>query len=219
MHTLTGHIRVIYLSSPRINVRMSEFMNFKNPAIGLTATAAIVAALWIAYSNYSSTDFAALNAAEWKPVQVGVPFIQFETPVDLKDESRPPLGDERQFIKRYQQHTYQSGKDVRIIATIVDYLPHVYIEPNAVELSVRNFDKQFGARDINFQINDVILSTYKAKLAEGTFVLGSTKYIFTRINVEYRNNYRDILVFVKEGDPEADRFRRRVLSTVQFQLL
>jgi hypothetical protein len=194
-------------------------MNFKNLAIGLTATVAIVAVLWITYNTYVKTDFATLNAAEWKPVQVGVPFIQFETPVDLRDESRPPLGDERQFIKRHQQHTYQSGNDVRIIATIVDYLPHVYIDPNAVELSVRNFDKQFGAKDINYQVNDVVLSTYKAKLAEGTFVIGSTKYVFTRVNVEYRNNYRDILVIVKEGDPEADRFRKRVIATVQFQLL
>lgn len=194
-------------------------MNLKNLAIGLTATLAIVAVLWIAYSMYVKTDFAALNAAEWKPVQVGVPFIQFESPVDLKDESRPPLGEERQFIKRHQQHTYQSGNDVRIIATIVDYHPHVYIDPNAVELSVRNFDKQFGAKDINYQINDVVLSTYKAKLAEGTFVIGDRKYVFTRINVEYRNNYRDLLLIIREGDQEADRFRRRVVSTVQFQLL
>ena len=194
-------------------------MNARNIALGIAATVVIGATLWIAYSKYATTDFAALNAAEWKPVQVGVPFIQFETPVELTDESRPPLGDERQFIKRHQQHTYQSGNDVRIIATIVDYLPHVYIDPNAVELSVRNFDKQFGARDINFQINDVVLSNYKAKLAEGTFVIGGKKYVFTRINVEYRNNYRDILVIVKADDPEAERFRKRVVSTVQFQLL
>lgn len=194
-------------------------MNFRTIAIGLAATVVIVAAIWIVRSNFTSVDFATLNAAEWRPVQVGAPFIQFESPVDLKDESRPPLGDERQFIKRSQRHTYEAGDDVRIIASIVDYLPHVYIEPNVVELSVRNFDKQFGAKEITYQVNDVVLSSYKAKLAEGTFVIGSKKYAFTRINVEYRNNYRDLLIFVKEGDPEAERFRRRVVSTIQFQLL
>lgn len=194
-------------------------MNSRNITIGIAATVVIGVALWIAYTKYTTTDFAALNAAEWKPVQVGVPYLQFESPVDLKDESRPPLGDERQFIKRYQQHTYQSGSDLRIIASIVDYLPHVYIDPNAVELSVRNFDKQFGAKDIKYQINDVVLSNYKAKLAEGTFVINGKTYIFTRINVEYRDTYRDLLVIVKAGDPEADKFRRRVASTIQFQLL
>ena len=194
-------------------------MNTKSIAIALTITAAVVAVFWFAYNKASSADFTALNAAEWKPVQVGVPYLQFESPVNLKDESRPPLGDERQFIRRNQQFSYQAGNDLRLIATIVDYLPHVYIDPNAVEISIRNFDRQYGATDITYKINDVVLSNYKAKLAEGTFVLGTKKYSFTRINVEYRNNYRDLLIIVKDGDPEAERFRKRVVSTIQFQLL
>lgn len=193
-------------------------MNVKS--IVITVAAVVIGLLlWIAYGKFTATNFAALNAAEWKPVQVGAPYLEFETPVALTDASRPPLGDERQFIKRYQQFTHESGQDLRILATVVEYLPHVYIDPNAVDLSIRNFDKQFGAKDIQYQINDVILSNYKAKLAEGTFTSGGTKYVFTRINVEYRNTYRDLLVIVRDGDPEAVRFSRRITSTLQFQLL
>ncbi|MBL7851114.1 MAG: hypothetical protein JNN04_09445 [Cyclobacteriaceae bacterium] len=194
-------------------------MNARNVLIGLAAGCGLLAVLWFAYDKSTAVDFAALNAAEWKPVQAGIPFVQFDAPFELKDESRPPLGDERQFLKRNQRFTYQAGNDLQVIATIVDYLPHVYIDPNALELSIRGFDKQFGASNLTFQINDVVMSTYKAKLAEGTFLIGTKKYIFTRVNVEYRNNYRDLLIIVKDGDPEAERLRKRIVGTIQFQLL
>lgn len=175
--------------------------------------------LRMAYVWYSTIDYAALNSGEWNTVQVGIPYLQFESPVTLQDKSHPPLGQEREFVRRTQSFVYHNGFDLYVTASIVDYHPHVYIEPTAVELSVKNFDKQFGASDIAYERVDLIIGTYKSQRIDGTFMLSGKKYQFTRVNTEYRNNYRDLLVIVRADDPEALRLKNRMAGTILFEPL
>jgi hypothetical protein len=189
----------------------------RNLAIFLALSVALIAALRIVYVYFTAVDYRSLNHAEWKTVQLGIPFIQFETPVPLEDKSRPPLGQEREFIKRTQSFVYEQGFDLRVTASVVDYLPHVYIDPEAVVTSVKNFDKQFGASDITVEPVELIIGTYKAKRVDGTFKLRGTRYAYSRVNAEYRSNYRDLLVIVRADDPEATLLKNRMVGTVFFE--
>lgn len=177
----------------------------------------LIVALRMAYVWYSAVDYAALNKTTWNTVQVGIPFVQFESPVTLADKSHPPLGKDREFVRRNQSFLYQNGFDLFVAVTIVDYHTHVFIDPAAVVQSVKNFDQQFGASDITFERTDLIIGTYKSQRVEGTFMRSGRKYQFTRINAEYRNNFRDLLVIVRADDPEATRLKNRMAGTIFFE--
>lgn len=190
---------------------------FGRIAIGIILGTALIAILWLVTGDSGGVDYRALNDGEWKTVQVGIPYIQFESPVSLEDKSRPPLGQEREMIRRSQTFVYEQGFDLRIVASIVDYHPHVYIDPSAVVLSVKGFDKQFGASNITYEPMELIIGTYKAWRVDGTFTIGADKYDFSRVNAEYRNNYRDLLVIVRADDPEAALVRNHIVATIQFE--
>lgn len=191
----------------------------RNLFIWVGMGALLIIGFRMAYVWYSAIDYAALNKGEWKTVQVGIPFVQFESPVTLADKSRPPLGKDREFVRRNQSFLHQNGFDLYVAVTIVDYHTHVFIDPAAVVQSVKNFDQQFGASDITFERTDLIIGTYKAQRVEGTFMRGGHKYQFTRINAEYRNNFRDLLVIVRADDPEATRLKNRMTGTILFEPL
>lgn len=183
----------------------------------IIASVLLIAAA-VAVYNYMmpGVDYRALNDAEWKVTQVGTPWMKFECPVPLEDKSRPPIGQERELIQSNQIFMYQKGYDLYVSASIIDYLPHVYVSPSAVVESVKGFDKQFGAENIQYNPYELIIGTYRTLRTDGSFTINGTKYIFSRVTAEHRNNFRDLLVIVRDDDMEALLVKNRIAATISF---
>jgi len=181
--------------------------------------AGIVATAWILYSRYTAVDYRALNDGEWQVAQLGSPYIQFESPVTLVDKSRPPLGREQDLLRRHQSFLYEKGFDLYVLATVLDYHQHVFVDPNSPLEAVKNFDKIYGASDITYEPYQLIIGTYKATRIDGSFTKQGKKYIFSRVTCEYRNNFRDLLVIVRADDMEALLVRNRIAATIRFEPL
>jgi hypothetical protein len=189
----------------------------RNILMLIALSAALVAGLGLAYDYFTEIDYRALNDGEWKTVQVGSPYVRFECPVTLEDKSRPPLGVERDLVRRMQSFVYEDGLDLRIIVSVVDYHPHIYIDPGAVVESVKGFDRQFGAGNITYQPEELMIGSSKAIRVDGSFTKDGNKYIFTRVNTESSNNFRDLLVIVRADDLEALLVKNRMVGTISFE--
>ncbi len=182
--------------------------------MGIALGLVLIAGLIVLYLNYNAVDYSELNKGEWKQVRAGIPYIQFESPVPLENKSRPAIGQEREAISRSQSFVYENGLDLHISASIVEYLPHVYLDPEVVVTSVRNFDKQFGASNISLRPMELMIGAYKAIRVDGSFTVAGRKYVFSRVNSEYRNIYRDLLVIVRAGDEDALQIKNRMVQSV-----
>lgn len=189
----------------------------RNILLGIALIAVVVVAWKFGYPYLNAVDYRALNDGEWKVTKVGTPYMMFQCPVPLEEKSRPPLGQEQEFIKSNQIFQYQKGYDLYISASIIDYLPHVFVNPAAVVESIKGFDKQFGAENIEYKPYELIIGTYRAIRSDGSFTIDGEKYIFSRVTVEHRNNFRDLLVIVRADDMEALLVRNRIAGTLSYE--
>lgn len=188
---------------------------YRNLGIFLGVSFVLALALPYLYLRFAPTDFEALNAASWKTYRLGVPYINVELPVELKNNSRAPSWKEQEFFQYQQTFSYEDGRDFMLSASIVNFNRHVYIDPNAVEQSVQAYSQLYGAKDITFKTTAVTIGEVVGKRLDGTMTIGSRKLAFTRFSVEHRYVVRDFLIVVKAGDAEAAKLRDRIIGSLQ----
>ncbi len=197
--------------------KSAESSTIWNILIGLGVGLVLVAGVIFIYSRTSATDFKKLNEDNWRSESLGAPYIKFDSPVRLTDASRPPNSKEREFVQYQMIYNYKEGRDLIIVATIVNYLSHVYIDPLAPEQSVKSFEQLYGASNISYETTELTISNYPAKRITGRFQIGDRSLIYARVNVVQKSLVRDLLVIVKDGDSEAARFLDRMASSVEVE--
>ena len=117
-----------------------------NLVVGLGLGLVLTALIRYGYSHFSGTDYSKLLTEVWRTEKFGTPFIQIETPVELKSINKELSEDAKEFMESQQSFSYQAGHDLTITVTIIKYHPDVYFDPEGPENSIRNFERLFGAR-------------------------------------------------------------------------
>jgi hypothetical protein len=187
----------------------------RNMVVGLVLGLALTALFRYASSHFTEANYAELKQKEWKTVKLGNPFIQIETPVDLKEITLELPATAKALVESQQSFSYQAGYELTITATIIKYRPDVYFDPEGSEKSIQNFEKLFGAKNIVFDKKDLTINHYQSKRLDGTFDIGDKEYAFTRISIESGSVVRDVLVIVKKGDNEGKEIRERIINTIK----
>lgn len=200
-----------------IDEKGSNQKQIRNIAVGLGLGLVLTALLRYGYGNFTGTNYSQLTAKEWKTVKLGNPFIQIETPVELKEITQKLPGQAGEFIESQQSFSYQSAYDLTITATIIKYHPDVYFDPEGSEKSVKHFEKLFGAKNITFDKKDLTIDTYRTKRLDGHFEIDNKEYAFTRVSIESGQIVRDLLIIVKEGDNKAQALKERIVDSIKVQ--
>src|SRR5687767_3102904 len=189
----------------------------KNLVIGLGLGLAMTGLIRYGYGHFSGTDYSKVLAEEWKTEKFGSPFIQIETPVELKAINKELPKEAKEFIERQQSFSYQAGHDLTITVTIVKYHPDIYFDPEGAEKSIRNFEKLFGAKNITFDKNDLTINSYKSKRLDGSFDIADKQYSFTRVSIESGQVVRDLLVIVKHEDTAGLQIKKRIVDSIKVE--
>ncbi|HEY3402601.1 MAG TPA: hypothetical protein VGK59_04380 [Ohtaekwangia sp.] len=189
----------------------------RNIVVGLGLGLALTALFRYAYSNFTGTNYSELKGKEWKTVKLGTPFIQIETPVDLKEITQELPEKAKEYMESQQSFSYQAGYDLTITATIIKYHPDVYFDPEGSEKSVKNFEKLLGAKNIMFAKKDLTIDNYKSKRLDGSFDIDNKQYAFSRVSIESGQIVRDVLVIVKKGDNEGQEIKERIVQSIKVE--
>jgi hypothetical protein len=197
--------------------KSSETHTVRNIFIGLVGGLALVAVVNFIYTRTSATDFKKLNEGNWRTESVGAPYVMFDSPVRLTDTSRPSNATEREFIEYQMSYNYKEGRDLIIVATVINYHTHVYIDPLAAEQSVKGLEQLYGATNISYETTPLTIGGYPSKRVSGRFQIGDQSFIYARVNIVNKSLVRDLLVIVKDGDAQAARFLDRMVSSVGVQ--
>jgi hypothetical protein len=189
----------------------------RNVVIGLGLGLALTAFFRYGYSHFSGTDYAKLLAEEWKTEKFGTPFIQIETPVELKALTKELPEEAKEFMESKQSFSYQAGHDLTISVTIIKYHPDVYFDPEGAEKSIQNFERLFGAKNIAFDKQDLTIDSYKSKRLDGSFDIADKQYDFTRVSIESEQVVRDLLVIVKHADADGLQIKKRIVDSIKVE--
>jgi hypothetical protein len=189
----------------------------RNLVVGLGLGLALTALIRYGYSQFSGTDYSKLLTEEWKTETFGTPFIQIETPVELKSISNDLPKEAKEFMESQESFSYQAGYDLTITLTIIKYHPDVYFDPEGSEKSVRNFERLFGAKNITFDKQDLTINSYKSKRLQGSFDIADKQYDFTRVSIESGQVVRDLLVIVKHADMDGLHIKKRIVDSIKVE--
>jgi hypothetical protein len=189
----------------------------RNLIVGLGLGLALTALLRYGYDRFSGADYSKLLTQEWKTERFGTPFIQIETPVELKSTDKQMPEEAEEFAESQQSFYYQAGHDLSITITIVKYHPDVYFNPVGTEESIKNFERLFGAKNITYNKQDITINSYKSKRLDGSFDIADRQYDFTRISIESGQVVRDLLVIVKHADQDGLKIKKRLVDSIKVE--
>lgn len=189
----------------------------RNLVIGLGLGLALTALIRYGYGHFSGTDYSKLLTEEWKTEKFGTPFIQIETPVELKAINKELPKEAKEFMESQQSFSYQAGHDLTITVTIIKYHPDVYFDPEGAEKSIQNFERLFGAKNITFDKKDLTINSYKSKRLDGSFDIADKQYDFTRVSIESGQVVRDLLVIVKHADTDGLKIKKRIVDSIKVE--
>jgi len=189
----------------------------KNLVIGVGLSIAFTALYKYGNGYLTGKTYTKLLTAEWRTEKFGTPFIQIETPVELKSLNKEQPKEAKEFMERYESFSYQAGYDLTITVSIIKYHPDVYFDPEGAEKSIRNFERLFGAKNISFDKQDLKINNYKSKRLDGSFDIRDKQYDFTRISIESGQVVRDLLVIVKQSDADGLQIKKRIVDSIKVE--
>jgi hypothetical protein len=188
-----------------------------NLVIGLGLGLALTALIRYGISHFSGTNYSKLLTSEWKTEKFGTPFIQIETPVELKSLNNELPKEAKEFVENQQSFSYQVEHDLMITTTIVKYQSDVNFDSEGSERSIQNFERLFGAKDITFDKQDLTINNYKSKRLDGSFDIADKQYDFTRVSIESGQVVRDLLVIVKHADTDGLQIKKRIIDSIKVE--
>lgn len=183
---------------------------FRGITLGVIAAVVVIVLYKVATRSHAD-----MLTPSWKTVELGMPLVRMETPVELQELNIHVTDDMKSDMESFQAFGSRDDAGIFITVSILQYQPGADPQPETEDGVLAGFANKFGATDIDFKTEVSDKDGMKIRKATGQMLIHKQPHIFNRVSMQSGDTVRNVLVMIPQATPGQDSIITRIMKSIR----